>query len=448
MPLESFYRKVFAIALPIAIQQIIFSAVNFVDTLMIGQLGEVAIASVGLSNQFYFLFHLLLFGLSSGGAIFIAQFWGKKELDNIAKTACLMSIFGILASVFFFIMGVFFPSVTLRIFTPDPLVIEQGAQYLKIVAISFPITAISLIFATTMRSTEHAFVAMLISVVTMLSNVFFNWIFIFGNFGAPELGTMGAGIGTLISRSMEFVIYMVLLRCKKFPGSFGIVHIKSIQRRFVGRFLSYTMPTIGNEFVWSLGVTTYAIIYGHISTQVVAVNRIIEAIQSLSFSVLFALATATAVVLGKSIGISQFETAQREGLRLLRLSLVISIGLALLILLAGNPLLSLFNVIPEVHQLAWTILIMAMIFFPIRNLNCILVVGILRSGADTRFTFAVESLTLWGIGVPLVGITGLVLRWPFPFVFGVTIIEEMVKLLIITARFRSRKWAKNVVNTV
>ncbi len=448
MSSESFYRKVFSIALPIAIQQIIFSAVNFVDTLMIGQLGEVAIASVGLSNQFYFLFHLLLFGLSSGGAIFIAQFWGKKEIDNIAKTACLMSIFGVLASLLFFVMGVFFSNVTLRIFTPDPLVIAQGAQYLQIVAISFPITAVSLIFATTMRSTEHAFVAMLISVVTMLSNVFLNWIFIFGNFGAPALGTMGAGIGTLISRTLEFVIYMVLLRCKNYPGSFGIVHVKSIQRRFIHRFLSYTMPTIGNEFVWSLGVTTYAIFYGHISTQVVAVNRIIEAIQSLSFSVLFALATATAVVLGKSIGLSQFETAQREGRHLLRLSLVISIGLALLILLAGNPLLSLFNVIPEVHQLAWTILIMAMVFFPVRNLNCILVVGILRSGADTRFTFIVESLTLWGIGVPMVGITGLVLRWPFPFVFGVTIIEEMVKLLIMTFRFRSQKWAKNVVNTV
>lgn len=448
MVADSFYKRVFSIALPIAVQQIIFSAVNFVDTLMIGQLGEVAIASVGLSNQFYFLFHLLLFGLSSGGAIFVAQFWGKKEVDNISRTACLMSLLGLTASLFFFIMGVFLPHVTIRVFSPDPEVISQGSRYLQVVGFSFPITALSLIFATTMRSTEHAFVAMMVSVTTMLMNVCLNWVFIFGNLGAPALGTMGAGIGTLISRCIEFGIYLIILRVKRYPGSFGLNHIKSINWRFAKRFLTVTLPTVANEFFWSLGVTTYAIIYGHMSTQVVAVNRIIESIQSISFSILFSLATATAVILGKSIGLSLYDKAQKEGKRLLNLSFFLSLIIAAIILAFGNHLLSLFNVAPEVHQLARTILTIAMIFFPIRNLNAILVVGILRAGADTRFTFLVETCTLWTVGVPLVGLTGLILGWPFPFVYASTILEESIKLIVVFFRFRSRKWAKNVVNTI
>ena len=192
----SFYKRMFLVAIPLTIQQLIFSSVNLLDTLMIGQLSEVAIAAVGLSNQFYFVYNLLLFGLSSGGAIFIAQYWGAKESGSISKTTALMLMVAFLFLFPFFILAVFFPSLTLRLFTPDPQVIQLAVGYMQMIGFTLLPAAISYVFYSVLRSTEHAFAAMAFSAITMCLNAFLNWVFIFGLFWVARSRCFWSGIGT------------------------------------------------------------------------------------------------------------------------------------------------------------------------------------------------------------------------------------------------------------
>ncbi|HPE68435.1 MAG TPA: MATE family efflux transporter [Thermotogota bacterium] len=441
------YKRLFSIATPIAIQQIIFASVNFLDTLMVGQLGETALAAVGLSNQVFFVYNLLLFGLTSGGAVFVAQYWGRRETDHISTTTALTLSLALLFSVPFFVPGFFFSAQTLRLFTPDPEVLQVGKEYLAVISIGFFASAFSLTFYSVLRSTEHAFVAMFISVTAILTNVVLNFLLIFGNLGFPRLGVFGAGIATLVARILEMVLVLVVVFGKRFPGSLKWESFRKIHLGFFKRYMKVTLPTMGNELFWSLGITMYSVVYGHISTRVLSAQRILNSIESFTFSLLFAIASGTAVILGQSLGLSRFEQTKSEAARVLRLSFILSVSVGVVLFLLSPLLLSLYNVPGEVKSLAQTLILLSMLFLPLKNLNLMFVVGTLRAGGDTRFSFLVESGSLWLAGVPLTALAGLVWRFPFPVVYAMTLVEETLKLVFLFRRYISGKWLKNVVDS-
>jgi len=442
----NFYKRMFLVAIPLTIQQLIFSSVNLLDTLMIGQLSEVAIAAVGLSNQFYFVYNLLLFGLSSGGAIFIAQYWGAKESGSISKTTALMLMVAFLFLFPFFILAVFFPSLTLRLFTPDPQVIQLAVGYMQMIGFTLLPAAISYVFYSVLRSTEHAFAAMAFSTITMCLNAFLNWVFIFGLFGLPALGVFGAGLATLIARLVEFCLVVAIVYGKKMPGKLAFIHFKSLTRAFFKRFMVYVLPAMGNEFSWSMGITLYAVIYSHISTDVLAAHRMMNSIENFTFAFLFSIANATAIIVGQELGKKQFNEAIVVAKKSIRINFILSLITGLTVFVFSNWILSVYNVKPEVRGLAYLILGLSLLFLPVKSLNALLVVGIFRAGGDTKYTLFVEGGTLWIIGVPLTAFVGLILRAPFIWVFSMSLIEEVMKVLILSIRYRKRIWVRNVIS--
>lgn len=446
--MEGFYKRAFKLALPMALQQFISISVNFVDTLMIGQLGEIPIAAVGLSNKVFFLYSLLLFGLCSGGSIFIAQFWGKKDFKNISKSMSIMAVSSVIFSSVFFVMGAFFPHFTMRIFSPDIQVINQGAVYLFIIAFSIPFTGLTNVYEATLKSTEHPVLPMAASLIALSGNIFLNWVFIFGNLGSPKLGVQGAAIATLISRIVQFLILMLASEIRKYPARFRMGDIKAISLNYLKAFFSYTIPTIGNEFLWSLGTVMYSIVYAHMSTQTIAARNVMETVESFAFALLFALAGATAIMIGKELGQSNYENARMTAKKMIVFTVMISTFTLSLVLIFAKPMLGLFQVDDTVRKMIFNTLIISMVFVPIKTINLVGVVGILRAGGDTKFAFCTDVGAMWIIGVPMAFLAGILLKLPFELVYLFTMGEEVFKSFVLFFRLRSGKWIKNVVDAM
>jgi putative MATE family efflux protein len=412
---------------------------------MVGQLGESAIAAVGLSNQFYFIYNLLLFGLSSGGSIFIAQYWGIKESENISKTTVIMLAVAFIFLFPFFILSVFFPLETLRLFSPDINVIQTAIGYLRLIGYTLFPAAITYVFYSVMRSTEYAFIAMVFSAITMISNAVLNYIFIFGVFGVPAYGVFGAGIATLISRIAELFIVIFYVYVKNLPGKFQKKHFAMLTKSFFKRFMVYTLPAVGNEFSWSMGITMYAIVYSHISTDVLAAHRMMNSIENFTFAFLFSIATATAILIGQELGKKNFEDAILISKKSIGINFILSFFTGITVYLLSSSIFGVYNVKDEVRELANLLLGLSLLFLPIKSLNALFVVGVFRAGGDTKYTLYIEGGTLWVIGVPLTAIFGLVVKAPFIWVFSMSLIEEVVKIILLYLRYRTKKWVRNVI---
>ncbi len=444
----SVYRRLFKVALPIAIQQLILSSMNFVDMLMIGQLGEVSISAVGLSNQFFFIFNVVMFGLVSGGSIFIAQFWGTKQEFNISRTTSLMLICSLILSAFFFVCAFFFPEQTLRIFSPDQEVIREGMKYLHAISFSFITFGITMTFSFVLRNTEKAVIPMIISMIAIGLNVLLNYSLIFGNLGFPELGIQGAGIGTLLSRIFELALILTVMYVKKLPGRVHLEHFKALSKSFFSRFLKYTTPTILNELFWSTGYSMYAIIYSYMGTRLLAAHRIMNSIEHFSFAILMALSNAAAVIIGQELGKSSFEKAKMISKKIIYLDMFVITMLIIPMIIFAPQFVNLFSVTDEVKKLAILLLRLSMLYSPIKVLNGLFIVGVLRAGGDTKFSFYVEAGCLWLVGIPISALAGLVLKWPFPVVYSLCMVEETTKFLILIKRYKKNAWLKNVVESM
>lgn len=439
------YKRIIKISLPIALQQVIFTSVNFVDTLMIGALGEVAIAAVGLSNQVFFLYNLILFGLVSGGGIFFAQYWGKQEEEGLSRSVALTIISALFFSIPFFVLSFFYPNLVLNFFSPDIEVIKLGAVYLKIIALSFPLFAISLVTSFMLRSIKKVHIPLIITIIELSSNIFLNYLLIFGKLGFPTLGVKGAAIATLIARLIGCISSVLIVYLRKMPGRIYFRHFREITPKFFKSYFHYAIPTMANEFAWSLGVTMYSIVYAHMGTNVIAAQRVMSTIEGFATSITFSIANAASVIIGNMLGTSQYEEAYDVSKKALKLAELISIFAAIICIIITFFLVNVFDVSEEVKKMVRITITISMSFLPIKLFNGMNVVGFLRAGGDTRFSFIVEGSTLWFIGVPLSVIGGLVLNLSFPVVYLLTMSEEVVKSLILLSRYKSKKWLKNVL---
>ncbi len=438
-----FYSTMLKLAVPITIQQFVSSSTNLLDVLMIGQLGETAIAAMGLSNQIFFLLALFLFGISSGSAIFTAQYWGKGDLTNLRKVMGIGLTLAISVALFYTLVALLIPKTVLSIYTKDQAVIELGSQYLQIVGFGYIFTAVSLTFMSVLRSSQNVRLPMVITIIALSTNIFLNYCFILGNFGFPAMGVRGAAIGTLISRIFEFVLIVIFSYRKKTAAAAKLSELRYSFSFFI-EVLKTSLPAAINEVFWSLGITTYYAVYARIGTEAVAAININATIENMTFVIFIGFANACAIMIGNQIGAGEEKDAYGYGARFLILSIIISIFMGLFVILLRPHILSLYNIEPISYDYAYRIQFIYAISLWIRASNLILFIGILRSGGDTRYALMVEMASIWLIGVPSALIGGFVLHWPVYYVYALVLSEEIVKLAIVVPRFISRKWIHNL----
>lgn len=289
---KKFFLEILTLVIPITLQNLISSSLNMVDNLMIGKLGENSIASVGLVNQYFFIFMLCLSGINAGAGIFISQFWGKKDVSNIRKMFGLEIVLSTVAALIFSILGFIFPGIIMNIFTKDAVVIDLGVKYLRIISITFIITGLTQGYSTLLRCVGVAKPPMFASLIGVLTNAFLNWILIFGNFGFPAMGVVGAAIATSIARTVEMV-YVIYSAHKNNKAIFSnIKEIMSFNYEFVKIYFGTSSSVIINELLWSLGLTAYSIIYAKIGISAVASMQIATTINNMFMVLCIGIATA------------------------------------------------------------------------------------------------------------------------------------------------------------
>ncbi|KAJ51988.1 putative MATE family efflux protein [Clostridium tetanomorphum] len=442
---KEFFRTLFKLALPIIIQNFIASFLNMIDTIMVGRLGEAQIASVGIANQYFLLFNLLVLGTFSGCGIFISQFWGKRDIKNIRRILGLALISGIIISLILASMAAIFPTQIISIFNKDPKVILYGSQYLKVICISYIFTAITLAYSVSLRCVGQAIVPMLVSAVALLCNTFFNYIFIFGKFGAPVLGVKGAALATLIARIIESVLLVTYVYKTKGVLAAKLGEMLDLTKEFIIKVVSTVIHVVLNEACWGLGTIVYSAVYGRIGTKAVASVQICTTVQNLFMVITFGIANAATVMIGNKIGANKEDLGKIYAKRFSIIGCTIGLSLGILLWISSSHILSLFNVSNEVLHDSLIILRITSIIMIIRVFNIILIVGILRGGGDAKYSLMVEAFTMWCIGVPLSLIGAFLLKFPVYWVVALVTIEEIVKCIVGLTRLLSNRWVRNVV---
>lgn len=441
---KDYFRKLIFIAFPIVIQNLITSSLNILDTIMVGRLGETAIASVGIGNQIFLLFNILSMGVSSGCGVFMSQYWGQKDIKNIRRVfgICLLGAAAVAAFFTFFI--VLFPEQIIRIFNGEADVVSQGSSYIGIVGISYIFTALTFAISTGSRCLERTKPPMVVSIIALFINGTLNYILIFGKLGLPAMGVAGAALGTLIARVCEFLIISIyIFRTNKYLfGSFK--DMLSSSREFVSKVLVLVRDVVLNELMWGLAAVIYSVIYGRMGSDALAATQIFNMVSTFLLVLTFGLAAGTSVMVGKEIGMCNFERTKEYGEYSLILSIAIGLIISVILAIIAPFITSLFNISESVRRDAEMIIYVSSVIFTLRSVNIVMIVGTLRGGGDAKFALRTEAITMWLIGLPMALIGAFVLKLPIYGVVALTFAEEITKCIMCVKRLFSEKWM-NVV---
>lgn len=443
-----FYRQLLIIALPMMIQFLITSSINFMDSFMIGRLGDSAVAALGVGNQYFFLFNIIVMGIMSGCNVLIAQYWGQKEISDIRKTLGISLTLGVGIAIVFTIAGVFASESIVYVFNQDNKeVMALGQEYLKSVCLGYVFIAISSAYGIASRSINKAFTPMVCSAIALCVNVVLNYGLIFGNLGMPALGVRGAAIATLIARFVEMLIILIMIYTKDDVLDASFRELISFSKTRFKKTTAVMMHVVLNEMCWGLGAILYSIMYGYMGTESFAAFQICITIQNLFMIALMAVAGASAVMIGNEIGRGDKMLAEDYASRFMKLGVMLGVVIGICIIAGSGLLLSIYDVSPQVKQYSQYILYLIGAIMPVRFITVLLIIGILRGGGDVKKALFIEAITMWGIGVPLCAIGTYLLKWPIHLVFALVLLEEVTRLIFSLKRYKSRMWIQDITKS-
>lgn len=440
---KSFYKLVFSLVVPMALQNLINVAVTSADVVMLGRVGETVLSGSSLAGQWQFILTLLYFGLTSGAAVLTAQYWGKKDTRTIEKVIGIAMRFSLIAGFLFLAAVWIMPEQIMMIFTPEAPVIAEGVKYLKIVSFSYVFMAITTVYLNIMRSVERVVISTIVYLTSLLVNIGINAVLIFGLLGFPAMGIEGAAIGTLIARFVELMIVVVYANRNKvirFRPRDLFVRDPLLFRDF----LRYSIPVTLNELMWGAGSSMNAVVLGHLGSPAVAANSVAQVARQLATVIAFGIANAAAILIGKAIGEENYDRAKDYAKRLVKVTLVTGLAGAAVVLIARPIVLSVMNLTPLAKDYLSFMMIVMSYFVFCQAYNTTMVVGIFRSGGDTKFGLFLDVSSMWGCSILLGAIAAFVLGWDVKLVYVLLMSDEIIKIPFTTWRYKSMKWMRNV----
>ncbi|MCF0110379.1 MAG: MATE family efflux transporter [Erysipelotrichaceae bacterium] len=444
---KEFYKRVAWIALPVALQQLLSSAMGIVDSIMVSWIDGVT--AVGTASQIENICITLAFGGVTGIGIFAAQFYGAKEYDNMKRTFGLSLLYCGIIGVVFYLAVTFFGREICLFYIEDEAVVSSALEYLAITRYAYLPMCLAFCFSYQYRCVHKTTVPLILGVVGMMTNVVLNYLLIFGKFGCPELGVAGAAIGTLVAQCVSLFLYVVYTLKKKmvFAGSPKVMFDLPVS--FVKPIVIRSYPLVLNEFFFSFGASMYIKAYGLLGKLATDSYYVGNQINNIFFSACNGLVSATGVVLGASLGENDKEKAIRQSKYFIGMAGVLSIALSLIIIWSAKGLVSLFGLQnPVVHDSAVMIVRICGIRIMLRLFNAT-VFSSLRAGGDSKFLVFLDSGIMWAIGIPLAYfiILGLHIR-SIVWVYFLVQAENIVRLVIGLRRFSSYKWVNNLTTEV
>ncbi len=441
---KSFIVSVLSLAIPVALQNVISFGVNMMDSIMLGSLGGTAISAVYIGTQPFSILMSCGFGLSSGGTVLIAQYWGKKDMHTIRRVMRLSMQLVFVISTIITVLCILFPQRITGLFSGDEEVVRVAAGYLSLVALSYIPYSIANNYMMSLRAVENAKISAIIYACSFFINVFFNYMFIFGKFGAPQMGVRGAAVGTIFARCSELVLVLIYMYAIEKRTNFRIHQCLKFSTSVLPSYVRHALPVLGNEILWSLGFVSTTAIMGWIGSIFVTANGIANILNQLAFVSIVGVANAAAVLTGKVIGQGDLKRAQKTANTMVLFSIFVGIFNCSMILVMRKPFLSLYDTTPEEYAITYSIMGVLALIQLLLCVDVTCIVGILRGGGDTRTSFIYDCGALWLLSIPAGVITGLVIGLPVPLVYAFLKLDSWVKAILSIMRIKSGKWIRVV----
>ena len=438
------YKKVSLIALPIALQNLIQIGVNMMDTVMLGTLGETALSASALANQFITIYHICSMGIGMGASVLVSRFWGMKDMKSLKKTVTIMIRLCLGFALIFAVLTALFPGQIMRIYTPEQDVIREGINYFFWSVPTYFLLGLSLDCTLVIRSMGRAMIPLACSILGFMSNLFFNYVFIFGKFGAPRMEVAGAALGTLIARIIEFAMiggYFFFIENKL---AYRIKDIFMKCDDLVKEYMIISIPVVISDGLMALGNSALAMIMGRIGTAFVSANSITTVTQQLTTVFTQGVAQAGCIVTGHTLGQGDREKAQNDGYAFAIFGLVMGAIAGFIVFLINGPVVGMYNITDETRGIAMQLMSSIAIIIIFQSTNSILAKGVLRGGGDTRFLMVADVLFLWIASVPLGILAGLIWHLPAFWVYFFIKIDQIIKCVWCILRLRSGKWIKAI----
>ena len=430
MRAESFIKQVFKIAVPVALQCMLQASFSIVDQVMVGSLGSVSVAAVGIAGKLSTLYGVVIGAVVSVAGIMMSQYLGAKderEADRGFSLNLLVS-FGI--GVLFMSVCLIIPSQLMGLYSEDGSTIAVAAGYLRIGALGFLPSAVGMMISTRLRCMERASLPLLFSVAASLINTALNYVLIFGKLGFAAMGANGAALATITAQYFNMVLLIIgaVVVNKKRGAEFSFS--PKLTKMTGGKYLAIFLPVLVIEFMWSLSENVYASVYGHIGTPECAAMTLTYPIQGLTIGALSGIAQAAGILIGKELGRGEYDSAYKKSKRLLLYGLLGSFVLSAAVVLLMGLYTNIYNVEDYVKQVAQQILIVFAIVSPVKVMNMILGGGIVKSGGQTRAVMIIELTGTWGFGVPLALLSAYVWKLEIPWVYLILSMEECVRFVL------------------
>ncbi|MBQ8604268.1 MAG: MATE family efflux transporter [Oscillospiraceae bacterium] len=445
---KAFYQKLFAIAIPMAMQNLINVAVGLLDTVMLGQLGEVAMSASSLGGQLGFMFMIVNMGLTAGAGVLTSQYWGRGDVDNIRKTMSMTYKISLTLSVIFMTVALAVPEFILSIYTNDRDVIVSGAGYLQAISFTYLLSGITMSTLNMLRTVGTVKISLYVYGVSFFVNVFFNYCLIFGKFGMPAMGVVGAAIATVIARLVEMIIVLVYLLKVDQKVQFRLSDLKEkIDRDIFTIYIRYGLPVLCNEVLWSLGSSALSVIMGHMGKEFVAANSICSVMFQCITVATHGINAAAGVIAGNTIGEGKYNQARKQATTLFVISIGVGVFSCLVTIILKAPLVSFYKITSETQAIALemlTAMAFVNIFQAVASINMF---GTLRGGGDSKFVAVVDVGSMWLLSVPLGWIAGLVLNRPAGVVYICLKATTIFECFASAFRILSGKWVKDVTRS-
>lgn len=437
---KDFFIKLIHIALPMALQSVIMMVVNLIDSVMVGKLGDIALSSVNLSSQFPYLYLTVFMGIGNAAMIIGSQAWGNNRPDKVRQMTafCLRLCFVI--AVVFFVVSFLFPRQIIQIYTNEAQIIPVGAQYLKILSVTFLFQWFVQIAVTMLRCAGVNRLGFAASLAACFANVFFNWVFIFGHLGAPAMGVAGAAVGTVIARAIEFLIVAEYMLYEK-NLNFRLGNLADrIDPAMKSDFIKVGTPSIISEVTGNLNVSAAAMITGRVSAYYIAANTIVHNIWTLSSLFMFGIAMGAGVMIGHEIGARHNEKAEEYARYFINLAAVTGLAGAVLIQILAPVITGFFNVSPETLATAEQLKNAASIVIFFLAMQVVLTKGILRGGGQAQAVTRTDLISCWLVNIPAGFLAALVFHLPPFWIYLSLRIDYFIKTVWGLWRIRKGNW--------
>lgn len=445
---KNFFKNMLRLALPIATQQLLVSCAQLVDTAMVTRLGNIVVSSVGVSSRWIFLMNLFYFGISSGAAAMISQFWGAKEKVNIKKSYGNALLFGLGVAVVFSCCMLTIPELMIKVFSNEQAVIDTASQYMKIVAFMGIFSAFNQITCTALRATERVNPPLFTSIAAVCVNTVLNYVFIYGKLGLPAMGIRGAALATLISTMLQSVLLFTVLRTSKEIFNDPLKDFFKLNSEFIRRFSIVCLPVVLNEAMWAIGTNIYSMVFARQGSEAYAGYTIFSSIEQIAFVFFVGLCHACSIMTGKTIGEGNESGAYKLAKKFLIMTPIVGVVTGSVLASVREPLLSLLEIETQgAFNIASSLILVYCLWLPIRNIPYTLIVGTFRAGGDTKIGIVYDCVSLYVFSVPIVAILGLIVKVDFVYLLAAMYLcEDIPKVLMSLHRFKSKKWVKNLTD--